>query len=541
MDILKIVVAQINLLVGDIQGNGQRIIDESKRAFEEMHADVVVFPELALSSYPPEDLLFRPGFYARCKKAIENIQNKNINTTIIFGYPDKVGKKYFNKALVMTNGNIIKTYAKQDLPNYTVFDEKRYFSPGDSPCIFEVKNIKIALLICEDLWCEGPTQQAVEADAQLMVCINASPFDRNKARVRENLLRKRAIMANIPIIYGNLVGGQDELVFDGGSMVVNQQGQRVQQAKYYEEDFMLVEIKCHLVPRVITKKLPPRLSEEENIYNALTLGVHDYINKNNFPGAIVGLSGGIDSALTLAIAVDSIGSERMRAVSMPSRYTANISVEDARKEAETLGVQFDIIEIEPIFNAFLESLLPLFTGKKRDATEENIQARIRGMLLMALSNKFGSIVLTTGNKSEMSVGYTTLYGDMAGGFGVLKDIPKTMVYRLAHYRNMISPVIPQRVLERAPSAELAEGQTDQDTLPPYPILDEILYLYIEKDEDPLNIYSKHLDKKTVDKVVTMVNRNEYKRRQAPIGIRTTERAFGKDRRYPITSGYSKNI
>lgn len=540
MEKLKIVFAQINLLVGDINGNANRIIEESKRAVSEYNADIVAFPELSLTGYPPEDLLFRPGFYSRCHKALLKIQSEKINATLIVGYPDKVGEKYFNKAAVIQDGKIALTYAKQDLPNYTVFDEKRYFSPGNRPCVFEVKNTKIGLIICEDLWHPKPTQDAIENDAQILLVINASPFDRNKARSRENLLIKRSTMAEISIIYGNLLGGQDELVFDGGSMVVSN-GERVQQAAYYQEELMAVEFETNATPKIIPKKLPPRLSEEENIYNALILGVKDYINKNQFPEAIIGLSGGIDSALTLAVAVDAIGADRIRVLLMPSRFTSDMSMEDAKKQAEILGVRYDVIDIEPIFQAFLSSLAPLFKGKKPDTTEENIQARIRGMLLMAMSNKFGSIVLTTGNKSEMSVGYATLYGDMAGGFAILKDIPKTLVYRLAQYRNMISPNIPNRVLERAPSAELAKDQKDQDSLPPYPILDEILYLYIEKDKDPAHIYSEKLHKDVVNRIVTMVNRNEYKRRQAPIGIRTTERAFGKDRRYPITSGYAENI
>lgn len=541
MEKLIIVVAQINLLVGDIKGNAERIIVETQKAKKKWKADIVVFPELALSSYPPEDLLLRPGFYTRCEKALEEIEKSSDETIIVLGYPNKVGMKYFNMAAVIQNGHKIATYAKQDLPNYTVFDEMRYFSPGNSPCVFNVKNTNVAVTICEDSWHHGPTQQAVEAGAQIIISINASPFDRNKARARENMLIERTSEAGVPIIYANLVGGQDELVFDGGSMVVNERAERCQQGAYFKEDHMVVEVECDAHIKVIAKELPPRLTPEENLYGALTLGVRDYIDKNNFPGAIIGLSGGIDSALTLAIAVDAIGADRVHAMHLPSRYTLDMSVEDAKKQAETMKVQYNTISIESIFKTYLESLAPIFKGYEVDTTEENIQARIRGMLLMALSNKFGSIVLTTGNKSEMSVGYATLYGDMAGGFGVLKDIPKTFVYKLAEYRNTISTVIPERVITRPPTAELAEGQQDQDSLPPYPILDEILYYYIEEDRDPTTIYSDKLPKEVVDKVVAMVNRNEYKRRQAPIGIRTTQRAFGKDRRYPITSGYTKNI
>ncbi len=541
MDKLIIVVAQINLLVGDIKGNAQRIIEETQLAKQQYNADVVVFPELALSSYPPEDLLLRPGFYHRCEKALETIEQSITDTTVILGYPDKVGTKYFNMAAVIQNGRKIATYAKQELPNYTVFDEVRYFSPGHTPCVFTLKGVNIAVTICEDLWHPKPTQQAVEAGAHIIVSINASPFDRNKARARETMLRERANEAQVPIIYANLIGGQDELVFDGGSMVMTADGERCQQGAYFAEDHLVVEVTTDNIPKVIPKPLPPRLNQNENVYQALSLGVKDYINKNGFPGAIIGLSGGIDSALTLAIAADAIGAERVRVVSMPSPYTAAMSIEDALTQAKNLNVHCDIIEIDTIFESFLNSLAPIFKDRPVDSTEENLQARIRGMLLMSLSNKFGSIVLTTGNKSEMSVGYATLYGDMAGGFAVLKDIPKTLVYELANYRNQLSPVIPERVITRAPSAELAADQLDQDTLPPYPILDEILRLYIEEDRDPTTMYSDHLDKATVDKVITMINRNEYKRRQAPVGIRTTQRAFGKDRRYPITSGYTKNL
>lgn len=536
MEKLKVVVAQINLLVGDIEGNTRRIIEESQNAYDKHQADIVVFPEMTISGYPPEDLLLRPGFYTRCQKALDQIQLAKIPTTIIVGYPSQVGSKFFNKAAIIQNGHIIDTYAKQCLPNYTVFDELRYFSHGNRKyCVFETKKIKIGLIICEDLWYPAPIQHAVEANAELIICINASPFDRNKARSREKLLIERATTAKVPIIYANLVGGQDELVFDGGSMVMSEKGKCCQQAAYYQEDRMLVEFDLNPRPKTIPRSLPPHLSDEENIYKALTLGVRDYIRKNRFPGAIIGLSGGIDSALTLAIACDALGSDQVEVALMPSRYTAEISVTDALEQAKKLNVQFHIIDIDPIFDCYLKTFAEIFPNLPADVTEQNIQARIRGNLLMAMSNKKGRIVLTTGNKSELSVGYATLYGDMAGGFCVLKDIPKTTVYRLAQYRNLLSDVIPQRVMERPPSAELAEGQLDQDALPPYPILDEILYLYIEQDMDPGCIYSDRLPKEIVNRVIAMVNRNEYKRRQAPVGIRTTKRAFGKDRRYPITA------
>lgn len=536
---LVILGAQINLLVGDIEGNSQLIIDTANRAYCENKADIVLFPELAITSYPPEDLLFRPALYQRVHQELQRIAKEVKHTTIVVGYPDFQENRYYNKAAVISDGKIIATYAKHTLPNYQVFDEKRYFSSGDQPCIIEAKGIKIGLLICEDLWLESPLKHAIKAGAQLIACINASPFSQDKSHHRRDLLTKRTQKYRIPIIYLNLIGGQDELVFDGGSMVFNQNGERVQQGAYFKEELMVIKFNLKDPLEVCTKyPLPPEPLQEEKIYNVLVLGVRDYINKNKFPSAIIGLSGGIDSALTLAIAVDAIGSSRVSGVLMPSSFTSSMSIEDAKSEAQALKISTFLIDINSIFKAFLGSLPSEFMGLPReDVTEENLQARIRGTLLMALSNKKGAIVLTTGNKSEMAVGYTTLYGDMAGGFGVLKDVYKTMVYRLSKYRNSISQVIPERVLTRAPSAELAPNQKDQDTLPPYPMLDEILERYIGRDEDPNTIAAAGFDIHIVKKVIRMINHNEYKRRQAPIGIRITKRAFGKDRRYPITSGF----
>ena len=539
---LVIVGAQINLLVGDIEGNTQLIIDTVNRAYRKSKADIVLFPELAISSYPPEDLLFRAALYQRVHQALQRIAKEVKYTTVVVGYPDFQEKHYYNKAAVIGEGKIIATYAKYALPNYRVFDEKRYFSSGDQPCIIEVKGVKIGLLICEDLWLESPLKDTIKAGAQLIACINASPFTQDKSHRLHDLLTKRVQKYRIPIIYLNLIGGQDELVFDGGSMVFNQNGERIQQAAYLKEELMTIEFDLEHQLDVFTKhSLPPEPLDEEKIYNVLVLGVRDYINKNNFPSAIIGLSGGVDSALTLAITVDAIGPSRVSGVLMPSPFTSSISIEDVKIETQALKIPTSIIDINPTFEAFLQSLAPEFAGLPRDVTEENLQARIRGTLLMAISNKKGAIVLTTGNKSEMAVGYATLYGDMAGGFGVLKDVYKTMVYRLCKYRNTISPVIPERVLTRAPSAELTLNQKDQDTLPPYQILDKILEHYIGKDEDPNTIATAGFDINVVKRVVRMINRNEYKRRQAPIGIRITERAFGKDRRYPITSGFSKDI
>lgn len=536
---LTVVVAQINLCVGAIMENAEKVIACTKRAIREYQADCVVFPEMTLSGYPPEDLLLRPDFLHECQQALKKIQQATLPTTLIVGYPVQINQYIFNQAAVLQQSEIIATYNKQELPNYTVFDEKRYFSAGTEPCVFSLKGVKIGLLICEDLWFPRAVAQTVDAGAQLIIALNASPFDYNKAKIREMLLIERAHEVKTPIIYANLIGGQDELVFDGGSLVINSAGQRCQQAAYFSEELMPVQIVVqHNQPlQILSQALPPTLSKEENIYQALVLGVRDYVHKNHFPCAVLGLSGGIDSALTLAIVVDAIGAKNVTAMMMPSRYTHEISTLDAMEQAELLGVHTLTISIEPLFKAFLNSLAEPFAGLPIDATEENLQARIRGTLLMAFSNKKGCIVLTTGNKSEMSVGYATLYGDMAGGFGVLKDVTKTMVYRLAEYRNCLSPAIPQRVIERPPSAELAEGQLDQDSLPPYAVLDEILVRYIELDQSVELIAQTGIDRTTIEKVIKMINRNEYKRRQAPPGIRITQRAFGKDRRYPITSGW----
>lgn len=545
MSQLIIVSAQINLLVGDIDGNANRIIETATQAHHQYQADLVIFPELALTSYPPEDLLFRADFLNDSELALAKIceQTAHLKTALIVGHPHANDKMIFNMASVIHQGSIIASYAKQELPNYTVFDEKRYFTFGASPCVFTLNNIPLGLLICEDGWFPGPTKQAVDSGAKILISINASPFDRNQARARETMLAQRAHEVHVPIIYVNLVGGQDELVFDGGSMVINEGGQRCQQAPYFEEALMptTVTLDDNNHVTVSIESLPPRLTEEENIYKTLVLGVHDYIKKNHFPGAIIGLSGGIDSALMLAIAVDAIGANHVTGVLMPSRYTRQMSIDDAILQANLLGVRYHTIPIEPIFQSFLDSLASTFAGQPKDTTEENLQARIRGSLLMALSNKFGHIVLSTGNKSEMAVGYATLYGDMAGGFAALKDIPKTMVYRLAHYRNTLGKAIPPRIIEREPSAELSFNQFDQDTLPPYSILDQILYHYVELDQSPEVISATGIDRDIVYRVISMVKRNEYKRRQAPIGIRTTQKAFGKDRRYPITSGYRSKL
>jgi NAD+ synthase (glutamine-hydrolysing) len=535
---LRIIIAQLNFLVGDVFGNAQKMIKQIAKARDELKGDAIVFPELALTGYSPEDLLLRPGMDKRIKAALDLLAQASQGIDVIVGHPDHTPVGRYNAASVLRDGKIITTYHKRYLPNIEVFDEKRYFIPGDEIKLIHIKGVCFALTICEDIWQPQTTLQAKFAGAQGIIVLNASPYHMEKVNLRRKIVIPQAQHGGIPIIYVNLVGGQDELVFDGGSFVVNATGEVVLQAPFFTEsvlasEFILEGQALQAQPAVLSA-LP---SIEQSIYEALVLGLRDYIDKNNFKTVILGLSGGVDSALTAAIAVDALGAHRVHAVLMPSRYTRSMSREDAISQCERLNITYQEIPIESVFNAFIHLLAEPFKDKPTDTTEENLQARCRGIILMALSNKFGHIVLATGNKSEMAVGYSTLYGDMVGGFCVLKDIWKTMVYRLAHYRNHIQAVIPERVLTRAPSAELAADQLDQDTLPDYEVLDQILSYYIEKDEDKENIIARGFDPKDVERVIAMVNRNEYKRRQAPLGICITTRAFGRDRRYPITSGY----
>ncbi len=532
---LRLSLAQLNLLVGDIAGNADRVIRAARHARDGQHADAVLFPELTLTGYPPEDLLLRPELIRRVEEALVRIGAATAGIDVILGYPRMQAGQLFNAAGLIRNGEVVAEYHKQRLPNYSVFDEKRYFQAGTKPCLLEIKGIPTGLTICEDIWEEGPAAQAAAAGAQLLLNLNASPYHRGKAPEREQLLQQRARENGLSIVYLNLVGGQDELVFDGGSFVVNARGDLVQRSAFFSEEQTLLEVGAG--GAVAPGRIEPAPGEEAGVYSALVLGVRDYITKNGFKGAVLGLSGGIDSALTLAIAVDALGADQVEAVMMPSRYTAKMSNEDAREEAERLGVQYRSISIEPAFVAFQEMLAEEFAGLPKDVTEENIQARCRGIVLMAISNKKGKILLTTGNKSEMSVGYSTLYGDMAGGFAPIRDVPKTLVYRLAEYRNRLSPVIPRRVIERPPSAELAPDQKDSDSLPPYDILDAILMRYVEQDQSVEQIVAAGYDEATVQRVARLVDRNEYKRRQAPPGIKITRRAFGRDRRYPLTSGF----
>ena len=541
MTILRVALAQLNLLVGDVDGNAERVIAAAQRARDELRADAVLFPELSLTGYPPEDLLLRPGLHLRVLRALERVKQRVSGITLVVGLPHQAAGGSYNAAAAIRDDALLGIYHKQHLPNYSVFDEKRYFAAGGEACVVPINGVPVGITLCEDMWHPGPAAQAAAAGARLLFNLNASPYHIDKGLEREEVLRKRVAECGLPVAYVNLVGGQDELVFDGGSFVMDAGGEVTQRAAVFEEALILAEFDLEgeqLRPRPAA--CAPVLPLEASVYRALVLGVRDYIEKNGFRGVVIGLSGGIDSALTLAVAVDAIGAERVEAVMMPSRYTADISRDDAAIEAQTLGVPYSVISIEPLFDAFLDSLKGEFAGAPPDASEENIQARCRGVLLMAISNKKGKMVLTTGNKSEMAVGYATLYGDMAGGFDVLKDVPKTLVFRLAQYRNGIAPVIPQRVIDRPPSAELAPDQMDSDSLPPYPVLDAILERYVERDQCLEEIVAAGYDEPTVRRVLRMVDRNEYKRRQAAPGVRITRRAFGRDRRYPITSGYGKS-
>jgi len=536
--VLRLVMAQCNLLVGDVPGNAQRVIDMAERARDQLGADLIVFPELTLTGYPPEDLLLRPVVQELVNEALVRIRSRVSGIHMLIGHPEQTVEGRFNAASLIRDGQIVACCRKHHLPNYSVFDEKRYFISGPGSCVADVCGVTIGVTICEDIWMPEPAQAAVEAGAGLLVNINASPFHRGKGGEREAVVGTRVTETGCCAVYVNLVGGQDELVFDGGSFVLDRSARLAMRAPVCQEGLYAVDFERRdgqLTP--LPGAIVPRPSEEAVVYQALVLGVRDYVEKNGFKGAVMGLSGGIDSALTLAIAVDALGAEQIEAVMMPSRYTADISLEDARLEAQALGVDYREIPIEKPFAAFLDALSETFAGTEPDVTEENIQARCRGVILMALSNKQGRILLTTGNKSEVSVGYATLYGDMAGGFAPIKDVPKLLVYRLAAYRNSLGRVIPQRVLERPPSAELAPDQKDEDSLPPYEILDPILEAYIEKDLSIEELVAQGFDSETVRRVATLVDRNEYKRRQAPPGVRISTRAFGRDRRYPITSGF----
>ena len=537
MSTQKIALVQMNPMLGDLAGNAQLIHMAAQDAFQQ-GAKLLVTPELALTGYPPEDLLLRPAFIEKAQQQLDLLMKElgqYSGLTVVVGHPKKTPAGLQNYASVLQNGKVIAGYAKQKLPNHEVFDEVRYFVPGEEACVFECEGIRYGVILCEDAWHAGPAKQAHAAGAQVLLVPNASPYHLKKEALRIDVLREHIAQTKMPLIYVNAIGGQDELVFDGGSFALNSQGDVVMAMPQFEVGLGIVNVS----PSGQLEKglISPVQSVEAQAYQALVLGVHDYVTKNHFPGVIIGLSGGVDSALVLAIAVDALGADKVRAVMMASRYTADISWIDASELAKNLGVQYDEIPISGPVDALEASLAAQFKGLKLDATEENIQARVRGTLLMALSNKTGRLVLTTGNKSEMAVGYCTLYGDMAGGFAVIKDIAKTLVYRLCDYRNSIAPVIPERILTRAPSAELRPDQTDQDSLPSYEILDGIVERYMEQNQSIAQIVAAGFDSESVEKVTRLIKLNEYKRRQAPPGVRVTTRAFGRDWRYPITSQF----
>lgn len=532
-----IAIAQINPLLGDLPGNAQLISQAAANAYAQ-GAAVLITPELSLTGYPPEDLLLRPAFIEAAQEELNRLTlelKKFPGLVVIVGHPKRTAADLQNYASVLRDGQLIAGYAKQELPNHEVFDEVRYFVAGNQACVFENAGIRYGLILCEDAWHTGPAKQAHDTGAQVLLVLNASPYHLQKESLRIEVLRKKIALNKMPLIYVNAVGGQDELVFDGGSFALNSQGEVVMAMPQFDVGLGFINLNAAGEPE--QGQIAPPQSIEAQAYQALVLGVRDYIHKNRFPGVIIGLSGGVDSALVLAIAVDALGADKVRAIMMPSRYTADISWIDAREMAKNLGVQYDEIPISGPVDALEQSLAEQFRGLQPDATEENIQARVRGTLLMALSNKTGRLVLTTGNKSEMAVGYCTLYGDMAGGFAVIKDIAKTLVYRLCAYRNSLGSVIPERILTRAPSAELRPDQKDQDSLPSYEVLDAIIERYMEQNQSIAQIVAAGFDSESVEKVTRLIKLNEYKRRQAPPGIKVTTRAFGRDWRYPITSQF----
>jgi NAD+ synthase (glutamine-hydrolysing) len=537
---LRIGLAQLNFLVGDAQGNAARVIDSVAQAGAQLNPDLLVFPELTLSGYPPEDLLFHGGFRQAIDRALATVRDSVRGMAVIVGYPEYVGRAIFNSAALLRDGARVANHRKCELPNYKVFDEKRYFRAGSEPTVFEHRGFRIGLLVCEDVWEGEAARQARDAGAELLIIINASPFEVHKQRERELVVRERIADVKLPVAYVNMVGGQDELVFDGNSFVMDAAGAVVMRAPGFEAGTYLVEFvrdNGRVVP--VPGNVAPELSDVATVYQALVLGVRDYVTKHGFPGIVMGLSGGVDSALTLAIAADALGSERVHAVMMPSRYTTQMSLDDAALQARRMGVHYSVIPIEGMFAATLAALASEFAGRSPDTAEENIQSRCRMLLLMGISNKTGRMLLTTGNKSEMAVGYATLYGDMAGGFAPIKDCSKLLVYRLAAYCNRNTEIIPQRVIDRPPSAELRPDQMDSDSLPPYEVLDPILEAFIEEDLSVDQIQARGFDRAVIGRVLDLVKRNEYKRRQAPPGVRVSRRAFGRDWRYPITNGYRR--
>ena len=534
-------IVQENPIVGDIEGNLNLAKSAIKKILSEDKVDVILFTEMFITGYPPEDLILRDDLLFEVDSAISELSKVAPETHIIIGFPRKVGQNIYNSAGVLFKNEVLLEYHKQELPNYEVFDEKRYFSPGKGPGIFPIGNLKLAVTVCEDIWHTKAVRQASRRGANLILNLNASPFHLNKLRERKELISNHCKKFKLPIIYTNQVGGQDELVFDGTSMIMDKEGNQVVQLNKFESDSRIVKFKKtngQGLEILESEKTFPD-NELEDVYKALVLGAKDYIEKNNFPGVLIGSSGGIDSALTATIASDAIGPNRVKTYMMPFKFTSNMSVEDAEELAKNLKIEHQVLPIEDIYNSFYSSLEEEFTNKEPDITEENLQSRCRGVLLMALSNKSGDLVLTTGNKSETAVGYSTLYGDTAGGFAVLKDVPKILVYRLAEYRNTLSKVIPQRIIDRPPTAELSDDQKDSDSLPEYDVLDKIIEMYVEQDESKATIIERGFSKDTVERVIRLIDFSEYKRRQAPLGVKITARGFGKDRRYPITNKFFK--
>lgn len=537
---ISVGVIQANPIVGDIQGNLNLAISAIEDIASKETPDIFLLTEMFITGYPPEDLILRDDLLDQSYEAIQKLTEIKPESFIVIGYPKKEGESIYNCAGVLRNHSIITEYKKQELPNYEVFDEKRYFVSGSSPGIFEVNGLRVALSVCEDIWHEKVVKQAQENGANLMLNINASPFHLRKIEDRKRLISGHSAKYKLPIIYANQVGGQDELVFDGTSMAMDGNGKQVLQLDKFKSDSRIISfVENDDVLIAEDEMVIPEDNELEEVYQALVIGAKDYIEKNKFPGVIIGSSGGIDSALTAVIAADAIGPDKVRTYMMPFKFTSDMSVEDAQKLAENLGLQHSVIPIGDIYDSFNKGLEKEFKGKEKDITEENLQSRCRGVILMALSNKSGDLVLTTGNKSETAVGYSTLYGDTAGGFGVLKDVPKTMVYELSRYRNTISKVIPERIIERPPTAELAPDQKDTDSLPDYDILDKIIELYVEQDKSKEEIESLGVGNDVIERVLRLIDISEYKRRQAPLGVKITSRGFGKDRRYPITNKFIK--
>lgn len=538
---ISIGIVQENPIVGDIEGNLQLAINAIDKLSKQSSPDIFLFTEMFITGYPPEDLILRDDLLDASYEAVEKLCEVKPESFIVIGYPKKEGDSIFNCAGVLRNKSVITEYKKQELPNYEVFDEKRYFQSGKGPGIFEVNGLRVGLSVCEDIWHENVIKQLHEKKTDLILNINASPFHLDKIKERKVLISGHAINYSLPIVYANQVGGQDELVFDGTSMAMDGEGQQILQLEKFKEDYKIVNFTSDQEGKLSSEKREeiPEDKELEEVYKALVLGAKDYIQKNNFPGVLIGSSGGIDSALTAAIAADAIGPEKVRTFMLPFKFTSDMSVEDSEKLAVNLGIKHSVIPIGEIYESFADSLEDEFSGLEPDITEENLQSRCRGVILMALSNKSGELVLTTGNKSETAVGYSTLYGDTAGGFGVLKDVPKTLVYDLSRYRNTISHVIPDRIIDRPPSAELAPDQQDSDSLPDYAILDKIIELYVEQDKSKAEIEASGIDKSMVDRVIRLIDLSEYKRRQAPLGVKITSRGFGKDRRYPITNKFLK--